>query len=156
MSRRLRVASTLLALTLSLASVAQPISGALEPPRERNTPVIEAQAALRNKPTGTFGRLRYGEESGDLSGIEIFIMMGLSGYVAVVQIAEGAPADPVVVPVTLEGAVVSFEMQSGKETLRYKGTVRADGLYGRFDNAAFSGREDGFFLLRRGQSYWQE
>ena len=82
-------------------------------------------------------------------------MRGLTGYVAVVQIAEGAPADPVVVPITLQGPVLSFELRAGNETLRYRGTVRSDGLYGKFDNGAFSGRKDGFFLLRRGRSYWQ-
>lgn len=119
-------------------------------------PPLDAQVAAPQKLTGLFGRLEYHKESGDLGGLEVFVMRGLTGYVAVVQIAEGAPADPVIVPVTLQGAVLSFEIPAGNETLRYRGTVRSDGLYGKFDNLAFSGREDGFFLLRRGRSYWQQ
>jgi len=136
----------LTALVSSPVNFAQPTFGA----------VTDEQAARPGKPTGTFGRLQYHKESGDLSGLEVFVMHGLSGYVAVVQIAEGAPADPVVVPIKLEGPVVSFELKSGAETLRYRGTVRDDGLYGKFHNGAFSGREDGFFLLKRGRSYWQD
>jgi hypothetical protein len=118
--------------------------------------LLDAQATAPGKPTGLFGRLAYSKESGDVAGLEVFIMKGRSGYVAVLQVAEGVPEDPVVVPVKLDGEVVTFEMPSGKETLRYRGAVRPDGLYGRFDNDAFSDRADGFFLLRRGRSYWQD
>lgn len=118
--------------------------------------VLDAQLGAPNKATGLFGRLEYNKEAGDVAGLEVFIMKGRSGYVAVLQVAEGVPEDPVIVPIKLDGAVLSFEMRSGKETLRYRGTVRPDGLYGRFDNDAFSDRADGFFLLKRGRSYWQD
>ena len=118
--------------------------------------LLDAQGTVPNKPTGLFGRLEFHKESGDVTGLEIFIMRGRSGYVAVVQIAEGVPNDPVVVPLKVDGTVLSFETRSGKETLRYRGTVRSDGLYGKFDNDAFSDRTDGSFLLRRGRSYWQD
>jgi hypothetical protein len=117
---------------------------------------LNAQATGPNRPTGLFGRLEYHKESGDVVGLEVFVMKGRSGYVAVLQIAEGVPEDPVVVPVKIDGAVLTFEIRAENETLRYRGTVRRDGLYGKFDNAAFSDREDGFFLLKRGRSYWQE
>lgn len=119
-------------------------------------PCLDAHQVAPPKLTGLFGRLEYHKESGDLGGLEVFVMRGLSGYVAVVQIAEGAPADPLVVPITLQYRILSFEVRAGNETLRYRGTVRPDGLYGKFDNGAFSGREDGLFLLKRGRSYWQE
>lgn len=117
--------------------------------------LLDAQKTATN-PTGLFGQLEYHKESGDVVGLEVFIVRGRSGYVAVLQLAEGVPEDPIVVPIKLEGAVLSFEVRFRKETtLRYTGTVRRDGLYGRFDNGAFSDRDDGFFLLRRGRSYWQ-
>lgn len=95
--------------------------------------LLDAQATVRTNTTGLFGRLEYHKESGDVVGLEVFIMKGRS-------------------------AVVSFEvrLRSGDAPLRYSGTVRRDGLFGKFDNAAFSDREDGFFLLRRGRSYWQD
>ena len=117
--------------------------------------LIDAQASGPLNPTGVFGRLEYHKDAGDIVGLEIFIVKGRSGYPAVVQIAEGVPEDPAVVPITLEGAVLSFEVGYGHARLRYRGTVRPDGLYGKFDNGAFSERDDGFFLLRRGRSYWQ-
>ena len=116
---------------------------------------LEAQAVVPANPTGHFGRLAYHKESGDVVGLEVFIMKGRSGYVAVVQIAEGVPEDPVVVPVTIANAVISFQLGSGKERLRYLGAIQSDGLYGKFDNGAFSERDDGLFLLRRGLSYWE-
>lgn len=118
--------------------------------------LLGSQPNASASPTGLFGRLEYHRESGDLVGLEVFIVKGRSGYSAVVQIAEGVPEDPVVVPIRLEGGVLSFEVRSGTTPLRYQGTVRADGLYGKFDNGAFSDRKDGLFLLRRGQSYWQQ
>ena len=115
-----------------------------------------AQNSAAAKPTGLFGRLEYHKEAGDVVGLEVFIMKGRSGHRGVIQIAEGVPEDPVLVPVRVDGTVLSFEMRSGNETLHYKGTVRPDGLYGKFDNGAFSDRADGFFLLKRGHSYWQD
>lgn len=105
--------------------------------------------------TGVFGRLEYHEQSGDVLGLEVFVVKGRSGYFATVQVAEGVPDDPVVIPITVEGAVVSFSLRVANNVIRYRGTVRADGLYGKFDNNAFSTRDDGHFLLKRGQSYWQ-
>jgi hypothetical protein len=118
--------------------------------------VLNAQSTKPANPTGLFGRLEFHKESGDVTGLEVFVVKGRSGYVAVVQIAEGVPADPVVVPITLDGAILSFEVLAGKTRLRYQGTVRADGLYGKFDNGAFSERDDGLFVLIRGRSYWQQ
>ena len=107
------------------------------------------------KLTGVFGRLRSSTQGGDLVGLEIFILRGRKGLVAVVSIAEGVPEDPVVVPVVAEGDAIRFEFLNGQTKLKYQGTIRSDGLYGRFENGAFSDRADGYFLLPRGSSYWQ-
>src|SRR5688572_4846630 len=85
--------------------------------------VVEAQATASPNPTGLFGQLEYHQSSGDVVGLEVFIVKGQKGYVAIVQVAEGVPMDPIVVPIKFEGPVLSFEMRSGKETLRYGGTI---------------------------------
>lgn len=118
---------------------------------------VEGQARTAS-PTGLFGRLQYNRESGDVGGLEVFVVYGRSGYVAVIQSAEGVPEDPVVVPVVMNRTrtALTFEwpMRNGR-TLKYQGSIRPDGLYGRFENGEFSDRDDGYFLLRRGRSYWQ-
>jgi len=90
-------------------------------------------------------------------GLEVLIVVGRRGHLAVIQVAEGVPEDPVIVPITLKQTAITFELPlRNDETLKFQGTIRQDGLYGRFDNGAFSDRDDGFFLLRRGRSYWQQ
>ena len=116
-----------------------------------------AQRAQRPRAqlTGTFGRLRYSEQSGDVNGLEVFVFLGQRRYFALVLMAEGAPADPILVPLTVDGNSIRFELKDGQNLRKYEGGVSADGLYGRFDHGGFSDRADGFFLLRRGTSYWQ-
>jgi hypothetical protein len=83
-------------------------------------------------------------------------MLGRRGYVAVIQRAEGVPADPVLVPVAIKGTTITFEWAVGDgDILKYQGTIRRDGLYGRFESGERSDRADGYFLLKRGRSYWQ-
>jgi len=86
-----------------------------------------AQNEIRSKPTGHFGQLEYHRESGDLLGIEVFIVLTRSDYMAVVQLAEGAPGIPVVVPVTVERSSISFTVPVGDRSLRFSGVVRQQG-----------------------------
>jgi hypothetical protein len=116
---------------------------------------IAAQNQTRFKPTGHFGQLRYDKESGDTIGLELFIVLTRSGYMAVVQVAEGAPETPVVVAIAINGSAVAFTLPDGNSSLRFQGTLDAEGILGRFDNGAFSARPDGQILLRRGNSHWQ-
>jgi hypothetical protein len=110
---------------------------------------------LKPKTTGVFSNMEYHKDSGDVSGIEVFIVNTKHGYMATVQIAEGEPDAPILVPVTQSGDSLSFEVPSAGAKLLFTGTVKADGLYGHFNNGAFSDRSDGRFMLRRGRSYWQ-
>jgi hypothetical protein len=117
---------------------------------------FSSEAQRKPRVTGLFTDMRYSEESGDLVGTEVWIVYGPGGYYATVQIAEGSPGVPQVVPVEVSGSNVRFAVrqewidQDGKPapdtTIVFDGTVTSRG---------FSGTSNPRFNLKRGNSYWQ-
>lgn len=104
-----------------------------------------AQApAQQVRVTGMFSDMRYIPQAGDVLGTEVFIVVSPGGYSAVVQIAEGEPGLPVVVPITVNGLDVSFTVTP---KLRFAGRVSSGALVGTLGDEKVS--------LRRGKSYWQ-
>ena len=89
--------------------------------------------------------MHYSPDSGDVSGMEVWIVYGLKGYYAVVQVAEGMPQTPVVVAAEVDGSVIRFVYPS--ENMRFEGHVTNAGLVGTFG--------PGRVVLRRKKSYWQ-
>jgi hypothetical protein len=73
---------------------------------------------------------------------------GHKGYVAFVQCAEGGIPDPVLVPVSREGAQISFELAKGGCGTRFTGTISQQGLRGRFTGQSES-------WLPRKNGFWQ-
>jgi hypothetical protein len=110
---------------------------------------VAAQAAP--KVTGTYSSLRIGTK--ELSGIEISVVMGGSGYHVIAQCAEGAPGVPDIVPAQITGTTVSFQLPpgspSGCPTTVFRGSITEEGLNGNFEGLKWPG------FLRRGKSYWQ-
>jgi hypothetical protein len=108
--------------------------------------------------TGFFTDMRYIQEAGDVIGTELWIVYARGAYWATVQIAEGEPDPPVVVPVRVSGPTVKFTLrmplvdQNGKPApdtvFEFAGTVSRDGL--RLDSGPF-----GAVMLKRRNSYWQ-
>jgi hypothetical protein len=96
--------------------------------------------------TGMFSDMRYSDGSGDVSGREIFIVGANDGYFAVVQIAEGMPGTPVVVPVEVDGNRIKFTMP-GRIPEIFEGRVTSSRLEGRLESGKLS--------IRRSKSYWQ-
>jgi len=94
--------------------------------------------------TGLFSDMHYIPQAGDVLGTEVFIVVSPGGYSAVVQLAEGQPQMPVVVPVNVNGLDVSFSLPNN---LKFAGRVSNSALVGTlgFDKVS----------LRRGKSYWQ-
>ena len=103
--------------------------------------------------TGVYSNLTYIEEAGDVVGVEIYILSGGSGYFATVQIAEGAPDDPVLVPVKVNGTSIEITFPSdsaiGRDRGNYHGKITALGLSGKFE------KETKRIFLKRKKSYWQ-
>jgi hypothetical protein len=64
--------------------------------------------------TGLYSNLEYNEEGGDLVGMEVYLVRGATGLVAVVQCAGGGPTDPMVVPVEAAGERIRFRLPEGR------------------------------------------
>lgn len=60
--------------------------------------------------TGFFTSMRYVAEAGDVVGMEVWIVYARGGYWATVQLAEGEPEVPVVVPVEVSDRKVIFSL----------------------------------------------
>jgi hypothetical protein len=71
--------------------------------------------------TGIFSDMRFSQMSGDVSGMEVWLVSGPRSYYAVVQMAEGEPEIPVVVPAEVNGLSVRFHLQESNLTFSEKG-----------------------------------
>ncbi|HEV8199269.1 MAG TPA: hypothetical protein VGS03_04545 [Candidatus Polarisedimenticolia bacterium] len=99
--------------------------------------------------TGIYSDMRFIQNSGDVLGTEIMIVTSVKGYYAFIQVSEGEPAVPVVVPITVEGAMVSFNVPDSLGGGEFRGKVSDIGLTGGF------GGDRQSWNLKRGKSYWQ-
>ena len=103
--------------------------------------------------TGFFTDFTYNSE-GDIGGAEVFISYALVNnglnerYYAYVQIAEGVPLAPQLVPVTVEDNRITFRLADPyADVSPFTGIVTRDSLIGHFTN--------GWELhLPRRPSYW--
>lgn len=121
---------------------------------------VHAQSvpAQRHEPAfGTFSNLHYVEEAGDVLGIEITIIPQYKTAYAIFQCAEGAPTDPVFVPVSIKDNHVQFTIRSGDRSCDgvFTGTITSQGmkLTARSETAGQEAYNGGGFLPRRA-SYW--
>lgn len=107
--------------------------------------------------TGFFTDMHYIQETGDVLGDEVWIVYARGKFWATVQIAEGSPEPPVVVPVEVSGSTVKFaitQKQVGPDgkpvpdlVIPFEGTVTQFGLSGTANSGPFN--------LQRHASFWQ-
>lgn len=114
------------------------------------TPAWSGDESRPFKLTGMFSDMSYNSEGGDVLGQEIFIVYSKDGYFAILQNSEGEPGKPVVVPVTLKGAAVTFRVPATLDPRgEFHGVISQDELVG-----SFSGNGQTIHLKRK-NSYWQ-
>ena len=116
-----------------------------------------SSAQQRPHVTGFFSDMHYISDAGDVLGTEVWIVYARGGFWATVQMAEGAPDPPIVVPVEVSGTRVKFTVreplvnQDGKaapdSVTNFDGTVTRAGLAGTINSRPLS--------LKRRNSYWQ-
>jgi hypothetical protein len=107
--------------------------------------------------TGFFTNMEYIDGAGDVVGMEVWIVYARGKYWATVQLAQGEPDPPVVVPVQVLAQQVSFgikqpSIRSDRHSapgliLKFEGTVTRTSLTGTFANERV--------MLKRGPTYWQ-
>ena len=115
--------------------------------------IAEDDPDFFQKPYGTFSDLRFDEQSGDISGVEIRIVpVGEKKFQAAVQIAEGEAGELMVCDVTIEGRSVRFTIDKKyKFAGTFEGTFSIAELEGRL---TFSGGRFMKLKLPRAKSFW--
>jgi hypothetical protein len=106
--------------------------------------------------TGIFTNMRYNAESGDLTGIELFITRSDDGYHVQFQATANGALSPVLVSAEVNPPYVEFVLPKTPHSYsgRFKGKFTARGLQGQFEGGQLvDGKKD--FLLKRTKSYWQ-
>ena len=104
--------------------------------------------------TGTFSNVRYHEETGDVTGLEIRIVAVAGRRLqAIIQLFEGEPSEVRVVDLKRNGLRVSFPLPDlwSSEDGRFEGTVSKTKLSGTITYATGVKEQ---LELKRSKSYW--
>jgi hypothetical protein len=119
--------------------------------------LCSSSAQQRPHVTGFFTDMHYIEGAGDVLGTEVWIVYARGGYWATVQMAEGSPDPPVVVPAQVSGSTVKFTVRDAlidqdhkpapDLVLQFEGTITRTGFSGSINDNPFN--------LKRRNSYWQ-
>lgn len=119
-------------------------------------------AQPRQQIAGIYSDLSYNQESGDLGGTEIFVVLGGGPdvhYFAFVQEAEGQPLDPVIAPVILKGEKATIRARFADYTLLFEGKFSKTSFDGTLTVSSKSGKKSASssepFHLKRQKSYWE-
>jgi hypothetical protein len=108
----------------------------------------EPGATSSAKITGIYSTLKSVGGDDDMIGLEVVIVRSREGLRAFVQTADGVPAAPVIVPVSVDGPTVSFNIPSTTgEPLEFRGKATRQGLSGTLDDRPLT--------IPRRRSYWQ-
>ena len=119
-------------------------------------PAAERSGQAQKAPriTGTWTNLYFNKEAGDLVGYELKIVPVRGGkFQGVLQVAEGAPSELMVVDIEAKGAEVRFTIPDKYEAYagQFAGTVTENVLKGEFK---FKGGGGEKVELKRGKGYW--
>jgi hypothetical protein len=122
------------------------------------TALDPAVADTNPKLRGVFSGLTYHYEPSDLMGMEIIVVPGPSGNMALIQYAEGAVHQPVLVPMNESAGEASFLIPPacpcGLPAGRYLAVVSLGALHVR--GPVGSGEHTPIdTMLSRGKSFWQ-
>jgi hypothetical protein len=117
------------------------------------TSLVAAQSVQRKGVAfGSFSSLRYLGETGDVVGMELLVMPNMSSSYVVLQCAEGAPSEPVLVPAKVSGTKIEFTVKQlgGDCNGEYRGDANTKGMILKRSSANHPE-----FLLRK-KSYWAQ
>ncbi|HQR53477.1 MAG TPA: hypothetical protein PLZ79_09425 [Burkholderiales bacterium] len=111
-------------------------------------PAESAPAKPSARITGIYSTLKSLGGDEEMIGMEVIIVRSREGFRAFVQTADGLPAAPALVPVSVDGATVVFTVPASTgEPLEFKGKATRQGLTGTLGDRQVT--------LPRRKSYWQ-
>jgi hypothetical protein len=106
--------------------------------------------------TGIYSNMSVHEESGDVLGIEVFVVLSSRGYFVVFQSSEGGPAVPVVAQAKIEGKSIEFVLPPESAYAgKFKGTLTEEGINGSFPSGRLGPDGSSVIRLKKGKSFWQ-
>ncbi len=113
-----------------------------------DAPADSAPPKPAAKITGIYSTLKSIGGDEDLIGMEVIIVRSREGFRAFVQTADGLPAAPVLVPVSVDGSTLVFTVPASTgEPLEFKGKATRKGLSGTLGDRELT--------LPRRRSHWQ-
>lgn len=107
--------------------------------------------------TGIYGDIHFNESSGDLLGVEVFLMKGKDTYYVLFQSAQGDLENPILVKATVIKNELTFNLPKSNTgyTGAFRGTISLNKIEGGFSNGQLSSSGEKIFKLKKGNSYWQ-
>lgn len=110
-------------------------------------------ADMRDR-TGFFSNIKYHPESGDLSGIELYIAVIPKGYyTGALYLCEGGCSPVQAIKPMFNGDNITFEyMYEDDVKMIFKGVVDKNGVSGGFYLPGYDHVDE--LRLKRGESYW--
>jgi len=110
-------------------------------------------AAVKLAITGIYSDMCYNTESGDIVGMEIYVIYSKAGYYVIYQSSEGEPSIPVIVKTTIKDSAIEFHIPEGVPfSGDFQGQITSYGIEGRI--VGYSGYASKL-RLKRQLSYWQ-
>jgi hypothetical protein len=95
-------------------------------------------------------------KTGDLAGVEVFVMQTHKGYHVIFQAAEGEPSMPVIAPAVVSGTAIEFTVPPGAFYQgKFSGRITSKAMIGQFDGGQVNHDGKTEFVLRKTRSYWQ-
>ena len=94
--------------------------------------------------------MSFHKESGDVIGLEIFLVFSRDGYFVIFQGSEGSPSAPLIVPASIKNGNVTFTVPEGNGySGRFDGHISNGMLVGSFKSGALSTSGDHELKLRK-------
>jgi hypothetical protein len=123
--------------------------------------LVSIQTAATAQPkkdvfTGIYTDMHRHPQTGDVLGVELFVVQTNRGIYVVFQDAEGTPRVPVIVPGKIKNNRIEFELpERDGYTGKFEGTITGSAIRGHFTNGQQSSSGTGEFALKRRTSFWQ-
>ena len=107
--------------------------------------------------TGVYSDMCYSERSGDIGGMEIFVVKSSGEYYVLFQNAQGTVEKPVLVKAKVENCIIEFELPENGLLIsgKFKGVIDKNGIKGRFEGYGKTSSYSNV-ILKRQTSFWQK
>jgi hypothetical protein len=112
--------------------------------------------SIQVRVTGIYTNMNMNKHTGDMAGVEVFLVQTQKGYHVIFQAAEGEPSVPVIAPAIVSGAAIEFIVPPGAFYQgKFSGRITSKAMIGHFDGGQLNHDGKREFVLQKMKSYWQ-